>query len=56
MKGADVVKVTTEITRECSKELKIYAIRKDMTQQEAAKEILEKVLSRKVKTNEVIEE
>lgn len=55
MTKGDDMRLQTTVTKECWKQLKILAVQRDITLQQAVKEVLEKAMSRKVKQDEVIE-
>lgn len=46
----DDVRIVTEVTKECRKQLRILAIQKETTLPLVVKEILERAMSKKVQT------
>lgn len=47
-KDVSLVRVTTEVSKECRKQLRILAIQKDMTLSEVINDVLERAMSKKM--------
>lgn len=52
----NLVRIVTEVSKDCRKQLKILAIQKDITLQQAVKDILERTMLKGSKVKEVIPE
>ena len=47
-KQTDLVRIVTEVSKECRKQLRILAIQKEITLLDATREVLERAMSKKI--------